>query len=77
MSKQRLLDVLVWILSTCKRLGIPLSSDFESVINEKAQNLYSTIGYTGDFVESDYFESMLLRRDDEVGIQTSQWDKTA
>ena len=77
MSKQRLLDVLVWILSTCKRLGIPLSSDFESVINEKAQNLYSTIGYTGDFVESDYFESMLLRSDDEVGIEKSQWNKTA
>lgn len=77
MSKQRLLDVLVWILSTCNRLGIPLSLDFESVIKVKAQKLYSTIGYAGGFVESDYFESMLLRSDDEVGIEKSRWDKTA
>ena len=77
MSKQRLLDVLVWILSTCKRVGIPISPDFESLLIDKSIDLYSSIGYLGDFVERDYFESMLLRSDDEVGIEKSPWDKTA
>lgn len=77
MSKQRLLDILVWIISTCKRLGIPLSSDFESKLNEKVHSLYSTIGYAGNYVESDYFESMLLRSDDEVGVEKSRWDNTS
>lgn len=77
MSKQRMLDVLVWILSTCKSLGIPFSSYFGRVLMDKSKELYSTIGYAGNFVEKDYFESMLLRSDDEVGIEKSTWDKTA
>jgi hypothetical protein len=78
MSKQRMLDVLVWILSTCRIAQIRMSSDFEKQLKDKSQKLYEEIGYSIYYDEKKYYQSMLLRSDDCItSVEKSLWDKTA
>lgn len=78
MSKQRMLDVLVWILSTCRIAQIRMSSDFEKQLTDKSKELYEEIGYSIYYDEKKYYQSMLLRSDDCItSVEKSLWDKTA
>lgn len=77
MSKQRLLDVLVWLRQICKRAGIYTSSSFEDFTSQKVKSLYIGIGYGCAFDEISYYQSMLLRSDDPVAVVRSKWNKSS
>lgn len=78
MSKQRMLDVLVWVLATCRIAQIRMSSDFEKQLTDKSKELYKEIGYSIPYDEKKYYQSMLLRSDDIIPkVEKSLWDKTS
>lgn len=59
MPRQIMLDNLVWLNSTCKKLGLKFHEDFVSQI----KLLYKRIGYPGDYDYKSYVASMKLRGD--------------
>lgn len=77
MTKQRLLDCLVWILAFSCYNKIKVSLVFIRELWEEAQKLYIQIGYKTPFKLSTYYWAMYLRSDElsEGGI--APWSTTS
>lgn len=64
MSRQRLLDTLVWIHQTISLNGLLMSVKFSTELEDKAKAIYNEIGYrTLPFDIKTYYMSMMLRSD--------------
>lgn len=63
-SRQRLLDILVWVLGVCRKSMIDISEDTNAVVEKKSRELYYAIGYHNAFDVMTYYNSQLLRSDD-------------
>lgn len=79
MPKQVLMDNLVWLLKYCEKEGVHVSTSIESRLKEQIQMLYNEIGYIQPFSYESYYNSMLLRGDDQKYYSDSYgvWGDTA
>lgn len=67
MPKQILLDNVVWLCGFAKETGVSPKPELDQTLNDLANKLYDEIGY-GDVAGlnmNDYYESLLLRSDEE------------
>lgn len=78
MSRQRLLDTLVWIYGTITLNGVHMSANFSTELESKMSALYNQIGYRIPFDIDTYYMSMMLRSDnlDPTG-QYSCWRRAS
>lgn len=67
MPKQILLDNVVWLFGFAKEKGVGMEPELEQELNDVANKMYGEIGYGGvvGLDMSDYYESLLLRSDEE------------
>lgn len=66
LPKQVLLDNLVWMIKTTENNYLIPSPTLYVQLMERCKSLYEEIGYDGTFSLDDYYESMMLRSDDEM-----------
>lgn len=77
MTKQRLLDCLVWILAFSCYNKIKVSLVFIRELWEEAQKLYIQIGYKTPFKLSTYYWAIYLRSDDLSEDGIAPWSTTS
>lgn len=77
MTKQRLLDCLVWILAFSCYNKIKVSLVFIRELWEEAQKLYIQIGYKTPFKLSTYYWAMYLRSDELSEGGMAPWSTTS
>ena len=63
-NRQKMLDLLVWVLGFCDSQTIEIPATFRECLRSKADECYSAIGYPANFDHMVYFRSQLLRSDD-------------
>lgn len=81
MTKQVLLDNLVWLLGFAKSNQIAIKAELNEQLLDKAMALYTEIGYGCYYQElnvDDYFDSLFLRSDETyVGNGLDVWSVTS
>lgn len=63
-NRQKLLDLLTWVLGFCETRTIEMSTSLHKALTDKAGELYNAIGYPSDYNTMVYYKSQLLRSDD-------------
>lgn len=63
-SRQKMLDLLVWVLGFCDSHTIEIPASFRECLRHKAEECYGVIGYPDNFDHMLYYRSQLLRSDD-------------
>lgn len=83
--KQVLLDDMVWLLQKSASLKIVLDRQFKACLLQESEKLYDEIGYRDfsgrKFTLNNYWQSMLLRGDDQhsysLTVYEKEWSMTA
>ncbi len=78
MTKQRLLDALVWLIYKCNEFRVVTPSRFLSQLEAEARMLYNDLGYSEQFDVNTIYFSQRLRSDElSADDSLSEWGRTA